>query len=172
MTLEFPLPTGGTLRVTPAVLSTVWAFAQHGPDDTEAGGMLIGHHPEATPGIILDRNTTPQPGDHRSRYRYHRDQVAHQILLSMEWTMSGHTRTYVGEWHTHPEPVPTPSKLDRRSWKAALQATSFRGPGLVFIIVGTRSTRVWYGRKGQVTYPLLGEMPTGGHHGNQEKTIG
>ncbi|MBZ9749740.1 Mov34/MPN/PAD-1 family protein [Deinococcus sp. HMF7604] len=170
MNLELPLPTGGTLTVTVAVLNTLWAFVQHQPDATEAGGMLIGHHPEATPGIILDRHTTPQQEDQRSRYRYHRDQAAHQVLLSMQWSLSGHTRTYVGEWHTHPEAVPTPSKLDRRSWKAALRETDFRGPGLVFIIIGTRRTRVWFGQKGQTTFPLLVEMPTGGQHGTQEET--
>lgn len=126
--------------------------------------MLIGHHREAAPRIILDRLTTPQPEDRRSRYRFTRDQAAHQRLLDIEWALSGHTRTYLGEWHTHPEAVPIPSCLDRRSWKRALNRTGFHGPGLVFIIVGLTTTRIWFGTREARARQHIGEIPTGALH--------
>lgn len=107
--------------------------------------MLIGHHPLDSEDIVLDRLTTPQPEDRRHRRRFERDQAAHQRLLDHEWQLSGGKRTYLGEWHTHPELHPSPSHLDRRSWNGALRHTAFHGPGLVFIIVGTETVRLWFG---------------------------
>lgn len=165
MSLTASIPGAGRLTLTDAVLKTMWGFAQHQRRDKEAGGMLIGHHPLASEDIILDRLTTPQTGDRRSRCRFHRDQAAHQKLLDREWSLSGGKRTYLGEWHTHPDDDPQPSSLDLTSWRAAVRDTGFHGPGLLFIIVGRRRTRCWYGTKAQDTFPLVLEYPTGEPHG-------
>lgn len=161
--MKCALPTGGKLTITESVLGAICAFAQ---SDLEACGMLIGHHPQDTDDIILDRLTLPQPEDRRTRNRCHRDQGAHQRLLDAEWKASGATRTYVGEWHTHPERVPVPSQLDRMSWKRATRETAVHGPGLVFVIVGLRVTRVWFGRRNTRTHTKVAEFKT--HHSNQE----
>lgn len=164
MNLSFRLPQESVVTLAEAVLETMWGFAQHRRRDKEAGGMLIGHHPLDTEDITLDRLTTPQPEDRRGRHFFHRDQAAHQQLLDLQWILSDGKRTYVGEWHTHPEDDPQPSGLDLNSWRKAVRSTDFHGPGLLFIIVGRHTTRIWYGTKGQDTFPLLLEHPTGGHH--------
>lgn len=157
------LPDGGKLTITDSVLGAMYAFAQ---SDLEACGMLIGHHPRDADNIILDRLTLPQPEDRRARNRCHRDQGTHQRLLDMEWKASGATRTYIGEWHTHPELVPVPSRLDRTSWTKAVRETAFHGPGLVFIIVGLQVTRVWFGRRNARTHTRIAEFTT--RHTDQE----
>lgn len=155
--MKCELPSGGTLTIADSILEAVYAFAH---TDLEACGMLIGHHPRDADDIVLDRLTLPQPEDRRTRSRCHRDQAAHQRLLDAEWNASGATRTYVGEWHTHPEPVPVPSRLDRTSWTKATRGTAFHGPGLVFVIVGLRVTRVWFGRRNARTHTRVAEFTT------------
>lgn len=157
MSLTLPHPAGGVLTVTDTVFETMWGFVQRRRRDTEAGGMLIGHHPMGSEDLILDRLTTPQPEDRRSRCRFHRDQEAHQELLDLQWILSGGKRTYLGEWHTHPEAHPSPSELDLRSWRGALRNTAFRGPGLVFVIVGTETAGAWFGTAQGHHLHLLGE---------------
>lgn len=127
--------------------------------------MLIGHHPLASDDIILDRLTTPQTADRRSRYRFERDQASHQNLLNTEWEKSGQKRTYIGEWHTHPEDVPSPSPLDLKSWLKAISNTAYHGPGLLFIIVGRQITRVWFGCNGKTEFTMILELPIGGSDG-------
>ena len=161
--MRIALPHGGKLTITDNVLETMYDSAQMEKKDLEAGGMFIGHHPRDSEDIILDRLTTPQPADHRTRNRFCRNQAAHQLLLNMEWKLSGEKRTYVGEWHTHPEPKPTPSQLDRKSWTKAIRETAFHGPGLVFIIVGTRVVPVWFASKiGKRS--LIAEVTLGASH--------
>jgi len=59
-----------------------------------------------------------------------------------KWRASGGTLDYVGEWHTHPEQQPVPSRLDLEQWLAIHGARS--GIGMIFIIVGSASQN-WYG---------------------------
>lgn len=161
--------TGGTLFLEAAVLTTMNRFVQRRRQDQEAGGMLIGHHPLASEDIILDRLTTPQPADRRRRYRFERDQAAHQVLLNAEWEKSDQRRTYIGEWHTHPEDSPSPSSLDLDSWLKAVSCTHYHGPGLLFIIVGRRRIRVWFGCIGRTEFTMILELPAGGSDGPTER---
>ena len=53
---------------------------------------------------------------------------------------------YLGEWHTHPEDVPSPSSHDRRDWLRTLDTAQFEQSFLFFIIVGRTSIGVWEGQ--------------------------
>ena len=53
------------------------------------------------------------------------------------------TMAYLGLWHTHPEPCPTPSNTDKRGWEKTVSADMFEGDRLFFPIVGTTLIRVW-----------------------------
>jgi integrative and conjugative element protein (TIGR02256 family) len=53
---------------------------------------------------------------------------------------------FVGEWHTHPERHPTPSWIDRRSWRR--QMGRHKPDPLVFIIVGSATTYCEIGSDG------------------------
>lgn len=101
----------------------------------EAGGLLIGEY--RGPHVEVVKCTTPFAGDFRSRSRFVRQDPRHQSIATAEWTASGGTLNYVGEWHTHPELHPTPSHIDRRSWVDKIRS---RTPlPLVFLIAGAAS---------------------------------
>ncbi len=52
--------------------------------------------------------------------------------------MSGQTRFYIGEWHTHPENNPHPSQTDYASIIKSFASAQLSVPLLVMIIVGTK----------------------------------
>lgn len=160
MNPRFQLPGKLQLTVTETVLQEMADHAQHDRNAAEAGGILIGHEPTVTRSLIIDRMTPPQPSDRRSRYRYTRDPAAHQALLESEWTVSCGRRTYMGEWHTHPEADPTPSPLDRRSNCRVMSEADYDVPFLIFAIVGTRITRFWFSSAADPTMTPLGFVST------------
>ncbi len=43
---------------------------------------------------------------------------------------------YIGDWHTHPEKNPTPSWVDKRSYKKTLKTIVLQTNFVVFLIVG------------------------------------
>jgi integrative and conjugative element protein (TIGR02256 family) len=72
------------------------------------------------------------------------------------WRDSGRTVTFVGEWHTHPEAVPSPSSLDRNTWRGIARKHKI-GP-LVFVIRGISGW--WFGLSREEALTLL--VPLGG----------
>ncbi|WP_366517454.1 Mov34/MPN/PAD-1 family protein [uncultured Alistipes sp.] len=60
---------------------------------------------------------------------------------------------YVGEWHTHPENVPSPSATDLKSIKNIYNTTNLNSDIIVYIIIGRQSE--YYGcYDGQMHYTL------------------
>ena len=96
----------------------------------------------------------------RSRTTYFRTEpkkVNHQRIVTKKWIKSKGTCNYLGEWHTHPEAVPTPSFIDVSEWKRQLRASKFDDDYLYFIIAGTQKIRVWEGNKNSLEIKLLEE---------------
>lgn len=136
---------GKQLVLTP-VLNRLSSFIQHN-GQPEAGGVLLGRALKETGDSIIDEITIPTEGDRRSRFAFHRSRKKHQQAIDMAWEESQKTCNYLGEWHTHPEPVPTPSSVDLRNWKDRLKKDFFDSPYLYFIIVGTETIEAWEGCK-------------------------
>jgi integrative and conjugative element protein (TIGR02256 family) len=90
----------------------------------------------------------PMRGDRRARCRFDRAAQRHQELIDQAWAASGGTTTYLGEWHTHPEPVPDASSIDAGTWTRKLMTDHYAGC-LFFVILGTREVRVWEGGFGR-----------------------
>lgn len=139
---------GGRLGISAAALDVMQSFTQRGSRDTEAGGVLIGRFIEGGEDVVVDLVTPPLAGDRRSRFRFHRAQRAHQEVIDREWRSSGNTRTYLGEWHTHPEPSPTPSNIDLNDWRRRVKRDTFHGETLHFLIVGQAEVRAWEMQRG------------------------
>ena len=59
---------------------------------------------------------------------------------------------YLGEWHTHPEDVPTPSMTDHSSWNKHLKSDL----PLILIIVGR--THFWVGKKFKKNIEVLTQI--------------
>src|SRR5262249_1861523 len=103
--LIFLRPDGARFEVSIAACQTMQGCIQHAHDATEAGGVLLGRHLLDGSAIIVDSVTVPMAGDRRARTRFHRAQRRHQAAIDAAWATSEGTYTYLGEWHTHPEPI-------------------------------------------------------------------
>ena len=149
---------GTRLEVSVAVWTIMQGFIQQASDATEAGGVLMGRHLREGSAIVVDAVTTPMAGDRRARTWFHRARRRHQAAIDAAWAASEGTCTYLGEWHTHPEPVPTPSLVDWADWRRRLHQDRYTEP-LFFLIVGTTATRAWEGHRPDVIVPLAGLIP-------------
>lgn len=130
------------LIIVEYALQQMQAFAQHRCWDREAGGVLLGRHLLDSCDVVVDEVTTPQNSDRRSRYSFFRSS-RHELAARKRWNEEESTLAYLGLWHTHPEPDPTPSGIDRRDWMQAVSGDTFEGNRLFFPIIGTHSIRIW-----------------------------
>jgi len=151
--MVFRAPDGHRLEITSEALSLMLTYRQDTEAQPEAGGVMLGRFMRDGGDIIVDRVTEPMAGDRRSRNRFFRSQASHQDVITAEWEASGGIRTYIGEWHTHPEMVPTPSNTDVRDWRRRLRRDVFHGDALRFVIVGQREVTAWMLRQG-ATIPV------------------
>ena len=101
----------------------------------EVGGILLGSY-RGDHLHIVDI-TTPQRLDRWSPVRFWRSPAGHQELADTAWRRSGGTVTYMCEWHSHAEPIPRPSVIDRASWRSTVRAQC---RPLLFFIQGTDQT--------------------------------
>lgn len=118
--------------VDDGVVQTIVRYSTPGENDREAGGILIGSYRGAH--IQVVECTTPLFNDRRSRMLFDRRDEGHQRTALERWKASCRTLTFVGEWHTHREPHPTPSSIDRRTWKKV--AMKNRAGSTFFLIRG------------------------------------
>lgn len=151
--MDFARPGGGRFSLGPVALVAMIRHAQDDAEKPEAGGVLLGRHILDSQDIVVDRVTTPQQGDRQGRFLFFRAQHRHQQLIDAAWRESHGTRTYLGEWHTHPELVPQPSVIDRVNWRRKLLVDCFSAP-IFFLIVGTGDVGVWEGRRCRPVTPL------------------
>lgn len=134
-----PLTRNGQILVEMAVLDALAPYRQADSNSPEAGGILLGFRRGQHLHVV--DFTPPQIGDTHSRIRFDRVSDAHQKIALDRWTTSNSRLDYVGEWHTHPELNPTPSRLDMREWK---KIYSVRPAPMLFAILGTRQA-LWLG---------------------------
>ncbi|AGS25656.1 MPN domain-containing protein (plasmid) [Rhizobium etli bv. mimosae str. Mim1] len=112
----------------------------------EAGGILIGS--QRGDHIEISNCTTPLRRDVRKPYLFDRKDRGHQLAAMSAWTRSLGKRTFVGEWHTHPEDDPVPSGIDRATWR---DITMKNTAASVFIIFGRKTLWAGIGQAGSVT---------------------
>ncbi|MDX2004485.1 MAG: Mov34/MPN/PAD-1 family protein [Meiothermus sp.] len=119
---------------------------QLGQYDLEACGVLLGRFLVVGERVVIDAVTEPLPTDRRTRTTFVRSS-AHQPLVEAAFRGSGGTQVYAGEWHTHPEALPTPSSQDLTAWREKLLDERVIVETLFFVIVGTRHLNVWEGSR-------------------------
>ena len=120
----------------------VWdAHRQLAPDATESFGVLLGTTSVDRRNIWIERVTTPMAQDRRTRFSFSLRDPGHQRTVCGMFACSGGRSIYLGTWHTHPESVPKPSRIDRSDWVACLRANRRRP--LAFVLVGTDEVRVF-----------------------------
>lgn len=131
-----------------SIVDQLLSYRQTERDMPEAAGLVIGLY-KADSEIWLDSLTLPKDGDKRLRSYFKLDAPAHQQDVDDAYESSDQILGYVGTWHTHPEPIPSPSGVDRQDWKEHESDNPDRP--LVFIVVGIEKVSVYSSIKGKIT---------------------
>jgi integrative and conjugative element protein (TIGR02256 family) len=118
--------------IQPRVLTTLERNQQFRPRDTEAGGQLFGRLIDNQ--LSVELATGPRPTDIRTRYSYKPDRRAEQVEID-RYHRQG--LLFLGDWHTHPEPCPSPSPQDLQSIREAFKESTHHLNGLMLVIAGT-----------------------------------
>jgi len=145
--MEFKKSNGGKIKIHQKVLNKIEPYLQTQAHMPEAGGILLGRYIIDSEDIVIDDITEPSEKDIRQRLFYFRSRGFHQRTIIRKWTESQGTCNYLGEWHTHPESIPTPSLKDVDEWKKALKKFKVDYNYLYFLIAGTCDIQVWEGNK-------------------------
>ncbi|GAB3511226.1 hypothetical protein GCM10027341_50540 [Spirosoma knui] len=145
----------GKFKITSAVIHLMNTYAQLRPHQSEAGGILLGRFILETEDVVVDEVTVPVLSDWRHRTGFRRSNKPHQKILNDSWSSSDGTCNYLGEWHTHPEPIPSPSGRDLKSWKEQLIKGHQINKTLFFVIVGTQQITVWEAKHSPFSYQQL-----------------
>ena len=156
--LIFRKSDGGKFKVDKVPLQKIRQYLQVSREMNEAGGVLLGRYIIDSDDIVVDDITTPMQNDVRKMCFFLKQKKYHQKVVTESWIKSKGTCNYLGEWHTHPEAVPTPSPIDKREWKRLLKSTRFEGECLYFIIAGTEQIRVWEVSRSDSTIIRLEEI--------------
>lgn len=142
----FILPNNKVLCIKTEALEKMFKYRQLNLRDTEAGGILIGRILLEDENYIIDDVSEPVSTDIRKRTRFIRKPEGHQEYFNSVWVKEEGSCFYLGEWHTHPQKIPIPSKTDRKEWNRLLNI-EFESDSLFFIIIGTDELKVWYGKE-------------------------
>ena len=148
----------GVIRIPNMLTDKLTTYCQLNPHQPESGGVHIGKHLNSGGALLIDDFTPPQPSDKQQRCLNFRSKKHNEIVNEIWQDSKGHA-TYVGLWHTHPEPVPNFSATDKKDWLKALNTSRYEGNLLFFIIVGQTHIRCWVGIKHKAISKigLLGE---------------
>lgn len=109
--------------------------------DNESGGIILGEI-DGDGEIFVKKISFPNVRDKSSRCYFERDKVVAKILIDYEFYNSGGKIVYLGEWHTHPEPIPTPSGTDISMIKSQYKNNNINGDFLLLMIQGTKDLYV------------------------------
>ena len=85
--------------------------------------------------MTVARATGPRPTDTRARYSYQPDRKAEQAEIDQALRNG---IFFLGDWHTHPELVPTPSSQDLHSIAEAFKKSTHHLNGFLLVIAGTQ----------------------------------
>ena len=133
MSLRIPLGDSAELVILPdTVLEHFRRYQQLSKRDTEAGGQLFGRIQGKT--INIEEATGPRRSDIRSRYSYIPDRKAEQHEINERFSSGLH---FIGDWHTHPEPIPHPSGTDLDNMRECVKKSRRAVSGFLLIIIGT-----------------------------------
>lgn len=133
MTLRFFVESSGmSILVTDDVLLTFAEFRQVGPKDKEAGGQLFARFQERE--AIVVEATPPSRLDKRSRFGFEPNRWLQRCEINDRYEKGLH---YIGDWHTHPEPIPAPSSDDEANTIECFLKSKHALKAFVMVIIGT-----------------------------------
>lgn len=121
------------IELTPAALGVMIFHRQNGLFSKEAGGQMFA---TLSPNRWrIEAATGPRRGDRRGRYHFWPDRKAEQAEINRFYEQG---LEFVGDWHTHPEISPHPSKNDMTSVQNVVRESLHSLPGILMCIVGRK----------------------------------
>lgn len=130
------------------VISVFQSYTQDDASKLEAGGILLGKRRRNHFEVM--HVTEPTEFDERSRIHWVRSEKIHADIAKQYWIKSSGEITYLGEWHTHPEVIPSPSQIDLDEWGILSHNCSHPG-GMSMIIVGIQDLWCGIAQKNAIT---------------------
>lgn len=97
----------------------------------EAGGQLFARL--EGPRLVIVEATGPRSTDRRTRTTYFPDRGAEILEIRERHKRNLH---FVGDWHTHPDSIPQPSRRDVESMADCFAKSSHQLNGFLLLIVG------------------------------------
>lgn len=136
-----------------AVVQHVRRHMQKRVKDPEKGGQLFARiSPEE---ISIERATGPYKEDKSSRFLIVLDRQRQKADILSNFKSGLH---YVGDWHTHPEPVPSPSSLDLEVVRDCFTKSRHELYSFLMLIVGSHRLPdgMWLSQHNEQIYrPLI-----------------
>lgn len=147
--------TGQTIEIAPTVLEKFTRNQQASSRAAEAGGLLFASISARS--IQISSATEPTNSDIRSRFFFKSSRSRAKASIKQGFKDGLH---FVGEWHTHPEPNPTPSKIDLDSMAQSFRSSKHQLEHFVMIIVGNdkNDMRLWVSIHNDVRVLRLSEV--------------
>ena len=103
--------------------------------ECETGGIIVGYYSLDCCSAIIS-NVTEAPVDSKfRRSSFYRGIAGLAEYIEKLWKQGEY---YLGEWHYHPENLPTPSEVDNRQMLSISRNKKFACPEPVLIIAGGR----------------------------------
>ena len=99
----------------------------------ETGGILIGNYSSDNVMANVLKITSSPKSSNQSRFSFHRGISGLKKLLDLAWDNGQY---YLGEWHYHPNSLPSPSIIDKNQMIVLSQDQKLKCPEPILIIVG------------------------------------
>lgn len=112
-------------------LETLSGHRQRSCLSRETGGQLFARFEAGT--VLVDFATPTRGKSKRSRYSFWPDREAERKEIRALFNEGLH---YIGDWHTHPEPFPTPSASDRTKMQEVFRCSVHELRAMLLVIVG------------------------------------
>lgn len=130
-----------SLRIFDQAFMKMLDFRQIENHKPESGGILIGYYIDNFSYVVTDI-TIPTCFDKFSRFNFIRSRISAQKAINILFKESGGKKIYLGEWHSHPEKLPTPSFLDCKSIKKQLQKNKLNSDLIFMFIIGNEGISI------------------------------
>lgn len=124
---------GQQLTFSDAAVSHLETWRQVRFWHAEAGGLLFARL--SAEEVFIEVATGPRRTDQRTRWSYHPDRAAEQREIDL---LHPKGLSFVGTWHSHPEPVPRPSGIDLHSLAESFRLSTHHLNAFVLAIIGQR----------------------------------
>ncbi len=136
------LDPAGPVELPAATVEFLRRYVQLG-SALETGGVLAGFLRKDDV-WILSHPMQPSPRNRAGRHWLKRHRSDAQKFVDKVYQETGGLVNYLGEWHTHPEPTPSPSLEDRKMLQDLLRTSRLEIRFLIGVIVGmSGSLCVW-----------------------------